>query len=91
MQIFFHCIANYHRRSNYVEKIKINNRMVKDNESLRQVVRDAYYKLYFNEYDWRVKLDDINFNMFDELNRKSLERQFTEEKIYKGFMHCRKD
>lgn len=33
-------MKNHHRNINYVEEIKINDRIVKDNEQLRQVVKE---------------------------------------------------
>lgn len=77
-------MANSHRRSNYVEKMKIDGRIAEGNESLRQGDRDFYCKLYYEEFNWRLKLDGLNFNTLGKLIRNSIERAFTKEGIYEG-------
>lgn len=47
---FFHCIANHHRKINYVEKIDIHGRLMKSNDKLRKGITEFFNGLYHDEF-----------------------------------------
>lgn len=48
------------------------------------------YRLYYEEFGWRPKLDGITFTSVDEWSQELLEREFI-EKILEGLLQCRED
>lgn len=58
---FFHFMVSHHRRINYVEKMVIEDRMMKGNKQLRQEVKSFFCRLYLDEFNWRPQLDGISF------------------------------
>lgn len=43
---FFHCLANYRRKCNYVEEIAINGKECRGNAEVRDMTRSYFQQLY---------------------------------------------
>lgn len=71
--------------------MEIGDWVAKENGQLRQGIHDFFCSLYREEFSWRPKLNDINFMVFDEANRLSLERESIEKESFEELMHCRRD
>lgn len=78
----FRNMTDYYKKINYIEVMKIDDRVATDSESLRQGVKDFFGRLYYEEFDWRPRLEGLNFNSLDGGSRDYLERVFMEEEIY---------
>lgn len=48
----FHCLANHHRRINYVEEFEIDEGVVRGNEDLRKGAKTFFNKLYSEDFKW---------------------------------------
>lgn len=57
----------------------IYGREVEGNKELRGRVKEYLRNLYCEGFEWKPKLDGINFNMLNEMSRVSLEQDFSEE------------
>lgn len=44
-----------------MEELEIDGRLVKQNEELREGVKDFFSMLYSKDFNWRFKLDDLGF------------------------------
>lgn len=44
-----------------MERMEIGDWLIKGNEELRQEVREFFSRLYGEKFEWKSKLDDINF------------------------------
>lgn len=69
----------------------IDSREVQSNEELREEIKEYFRILYCEEFECKPKVDDINVNMLDKMSSESLERDFSEEEVYEGLMHCNKN
>lgn len=78
---FFHCLANHHRRCNYVRSLRFGDRIVQGNDALRSNAKDYFAALYREELECRPNLDGITFRRLDEADRVDIERSFTEEEF----------
>lgn len=74
-------LANYRRRVNYIEELLINVCPTKGNNSLREGGKNHFMNLYTECISSRPRLDDLSFNMLNEIDCTSLEMKLTEEEI----------
>ncbi|XP_059658619.1 uncharacterized protein LOC132304937 [Cornus florida] len=78
---FFHRLANAHRRSNHIGRIRVEGVELWREEELHNVIVSFYQKLYLKPLAWRPKLDGLHFKAISELDRDGLEIPFTEDEV----------
>lgn len=88
---YFHCLANYRRKCNFVEEIKIDGMVVSGNSEIREKVRDYFHQLYKEKKRCRPKLDNLDFKQLKAVSREEIEERFTEEEVYGCLMDCNGD
>lgn len=88
---YFHCLANYRRRINYVEDILVNGDSVTGNEAMREAAKKHFQLLYKEEFYNMPKIDNICFNRIGESDQVYLESEFNEEEIFACLKDCNGD
>lgn len=73
-------MTNYRGRHNYAEELKIEDRSIKGNKSMREEVKGFYQKLYEEEFRSRHRFDDLQSKELDEISKSNLE-EFSKEEI----------
>ena len=80
--LFFHRIANSHRRGNHITKMKINEVWVKEEDEMKQGIMEAFKSLLSDTGGWRANLDGLNFQRINEAEAERLETLFTVDKVF---------
>lgn len=78
---YFHFLANYKKKNNYIEEMCTNGERICGNGELRQKSREYYQNLYREDGGQRPCLDDLFFKQISDTSRASLEVPFTEEEV----------
>lgn len=85
---YFHALASYRRRINYIEEIVIDNKKIGGNTALCEAAKGHFANLYLETHDCRPKLDGMSFHSISVESRQSLEDEFTTEEILEGLKSC---
>ncbi|XP_059669248.1 uncharacterized protein LOC132314393 [Cornus florida] len=88
---FFHQLANAHRRSNHIGRIRVDGEELWREEEVHNGVASFYQKLYTESLVWRPKLDGLHFEAISELDKDRIENPFTEEEVLKALSSCNGD
>ena len=85
--IFFHHMANIHRRGNQIEHITVDGICLNMEDEVREGVADFYRRLFQDGggMGWRLGVDDLVLEVLSEEERVLLERPFSEEKVGWGY------
>ncbi|XP_021912512.1 uncharacterized protein LOC110826216 [Carica papaya] len=78
---YFHYLANFHRKNNYVEKLCCNGELVRGKESMRRGAKQFFQHLYSEDEFRRPNLNNLYFRRLGDESRNGLEAAFTEEEI----------
>jgi hypothetical protein len=78
---FFHKMANYHRRCNYMENLEVKGVVYEENQAIRDQAVQFYNSLYQEHEAWRSKFDELPLDSIREVDWILLERQFEREEI----------
>ena len=78
---FFHKMANYHQRCNYMENLEVEGVVYKEVQAVRDQAVQFYNLLYQEHEAWRSKFDELPLDSIREADRILLERRFEKEEI----------
>lgn len=88
---FFHKTANTHRRSNTIDKLKVEGVMIEDPEEIKREIVSFYENLYIEHEEWRPQLEMINCPKITERENHMLEASFEPQEIQEGINACTGD
>ena len=80
---FFHWVANFHRKTNHIQGIEVDNVLYEDEEEVRSKVINFYQRLYTELDTWRPSMDGLKFARIEEDEWLELERDFSKEEVVK--------
>jgi hypothetical protein len=82
-QIFFHRVANSHRKFNHVDSLNINGALSKTPMEIKeQHIVHFYNSLYFEQCSWRPRVNGLSFLSIDVDESTWLEREFKENEMW---------
>ena len=73
---FFHRIANSNRRGNSIESLSFNGSPFSNQDMIRDHAVQFYESLFFEQCNWRPRLDTLDFDMLDAGEANQLETPF---------------
>ena len=79
--IFFHKMANCHRRRNEIRRMRFNGVWVKEEENLQQKIVLAFQTLLTDPGDWRANVEGLSFCSMNDQEAAMSEEPFLEEEI----------
>ena len=79
---YFHKMANAHRRSNCLRRIRINGKMIEKEVDIKVGLIDAFKNLLLAPSEWCPSLPDLSFNEIGIEDSSKLEEVFSEEEIW---------
>lgn len=85
---YFHSLANFRRKNNYVEELIMNGVSIKGSEATREGAKSYFQKLFTEEEDVRPSLEGLDFKQLREESRMGLEVPFTEGEIRGCLEEC---
>lgn len=63
--------------------LSINGRWSRDQGEIRREVEDFYQRLYQEDQDVRPRLDGMDFEWIFDIERRVLEKPFSEDEVWK--------
>lgn len=69
-------------RNNYIEELSIERKMI------TEAAKKHFHNLYTEEFVLRPKLDNLQFDTLDYINKEMLETDFTEDEIVAALKSC---
>ena len=88
---FFHRMANAHRRNNSLDRIKINEVWMTEEQEVRGGIVNAFQRLLSKEPGWRADIEGLHLNRLNSYEAEVLELPFTEEEIHSALMEMNGD
>ncbi|XP_021889826.1 uncharacterized protein LOC110808596 [Carica papaya] len=88
---YFHYLANYRRKNNYLEEMWINRKRVRGNIDLSQKTMAFFQHLYREDGGQRPRLDDLSFKQISVDSNVGLEVPFSKEEILNCLKECNGD
>jgi hypothetical protein len=83
---FFHSMANSHRRYNSIDYLMIEGNLSNNQVEISEHIVKYYQKLFEEQCQWRLRVDDIVFDQILDHEAGWLEREFEEEEVRKVVM-----
>jgi hypothetical protein len=78
---FFHHMANANRRNNSIESLTLNGLPTSDPASISDHIVNFYESLFSEPLNWRLRLDNLEFDMLNIEEASSLEDPFEEREV----------
>lgn len=75
-------MANSHRKSNYIECIRIVGVWVEGEKEIKSGIVNAFQELLSDLGEWRASVEGLNFSRLNGLESGSLESSFSELQIF---------
>lgn len=88
---YFHCLANFRRKNNYVQEMEFEGKVVKGNDNLGEKAHLYFQNLYREEEERRPLLDDLTFKKLSIVSRAFLEARFSEKEVWGCLGECNGD
>jgi hypothetical protein len=73
---FFHCLANSHRRNNFISSLSIDGSETSNQEVINDTIILYYKNLFIKTTLWRPRLDGLEFPLLDAGEVNWFERPF---------------
>ncbi|OIT39647.1 putative acyl-activating enzyme 19 [Nicotiana attenuata] len=89
--IFFHRMANAHRRNNTIDKLEVNGVTVENPETIKGEILSFYQKLYTETEEWRPEVVLADCPCISESEKQWLQRSFEEDEVCAGVKLCASD
>ena len=88
---YFHSMASAHRRTNYMDRIKINGVRLSGEQEVREGVANAYQQLLSESSDWKADIGRLQLNQISLQEAGMLELPFSEAEVQVALMDMNKD
>jgi hypothetical protein len=82
-QEVFHCLANSHRRNNFISSLHIDGTTASNQEVINVTIIQFYKNLFDETVHWRPKLDGLEFPLLDSAEADWLGRPYIYIYIYR--------
>lgn len=79
---YFHCLVNYRRNVNYVEELFIEDLGIEGNNEMREGACSHFQNLFTEEFCWRPKLSNLQFDKLNNFANAQLEAVFTGKEVF---------
>ena len=79
---FFHRMANAHKKSNWLRKIKINEVWCTEENEIQESMAKAFQSLLSKPSDWHLSLAGLDFDRLGNEDVAKLEVAFSEEEVF---------
>ena len=80
--VFFHKMANSHRKRNNIDRIRIGDQWLTGTEEVKFGIVKAFKELLGDTGGWRASPEGLNFSRLNDMKALSLEVPFTEDEVY---------
>ncbi|KAH0641848.1 hypothetical protein KY289_032822 [Solanum tuberosum] len=74
-------MANSHRRSNCIDKLRIGDVLIKDKGLIKEGILDYYQKLFQEEETWRPTTVFEGLSTISAIEKEELELPFNEQEV----------
>ncbi|KAJ9696951.1 hypothetical protein PVL29_008942 [Vitis rotundifolia] len=88
---FFHRMANFHFRRNWLSKLKVNGCWHTEENNLKRSVVGAFKALYTEEGGWRPSVEGLPLRRLASCEAEGLETPFSEGEVYAALSDLGKD
>ncbi|RVW17209.1 putative mitochondrial protein [Vitis vinifera] len=88
---FFHRMANAHRRTNSMDRIKINGVWRTEEQEVREGIVQNFQQLLTEEPSWRADIEGLHLPRLNTCEAEGLEVPFTMEEIHSALMDMNGD
>lgn len=78
---YFHRMANAHKVANHIRRVRIDGDILDDSSEIKEGIAGYYERLYVEDWEWRPKLDGLNFKSLATGDRDLLEEPFQVEEV----------
>jgi hypothetical protein len=79
---FFHLVANANRRNNSIESLIVDGLPTSDPAVISEHIVDYYNSMFTEPLSWRPRLDNLEFDMLNDIEATSLEEPFEEREVW---------
>ncbi|RVW20304.1 Transposon TX1 uncharacterized 149 kDa protein [Vitis vinifera] len=83
-QVFFHKMANSHRRRNCLSKIKVDGVWLTEEQEIKRGVVRAFKDQLTDPGGWHPSMEGLDFNRIGDEDAARLEEVFSEEEVLKA-------
>ena len=63
---FFHCMTSTHRRSNSLDRIKINGEWLSEEQEIREGIANAFHQLLSEDTGWKADIGRLQFDQISQ-------------------------
>ena len=88
---YFHCMANAHRRVNFLDRIKINGVRLSEEQEVREGIVNAYQQLLSNSLGWKADIRGLQLKHISQSEAEVLELPFSKSEIHAALMERNED
>ena len=88
---FFHKMANSHKKSNTIERIRIGGDWLEGDEEVRTGIVNAFKVLLSDPGSWRASPEGLDFSRLEASSATKLEEPFTEAEIHTALLNINGD
>ena len=88
---FFHRMANSHKKSNTIERIRIGGDWFEGDEEVRTCIVNAFKVLLSDPGSWRASPEGLDFSRLEVSAANKLEEPFTEAEIHAALLNLNGD
>ena len=75
-------MANSHRRRNVINKIRVNNNWLTEDNAIQKGVVDTFKRLLFEPGGWSLAFPNIPMDVLGAEDSRRLEDKFYEEEVF---------
>ena len=80
--VFFHKMANSHRKRNNIDRIHIGDKFLNGTEEVKVGIVKVVKDLFGDPGGWRASPEGLNFSRLNDMEALSLEVPFTEDEVH---------
>ncbi|XP_019244358.1 PREDICTED: uncharacterized protein LOC109224226 [Nicotiana attenuata] len=88
---YFQRMANYNRRSNIIDRLKIGDETIEDKALIKKEILEFYQNMYNESEPWRPDADFEGISTLSMEEKDELESSFVESEVLEALKSCAPD
>ena len=84
-------MANAKRRNNYLDRIKIDEVCISEEQEMREGIVNAYQQMLSEESGWQADIGGLSLDQISHQEAENLETPFSEAEVHSALMEMNED